>query len=1786
MRSGKRNAKPQAGLGRRILSATLAMVMCFSMCQVGAFASDDGETEQAQNQIKGGAKPVYYTWDAESGTFGETADTDAVVKNNNNEQLEKVKISKTITPTGVENVFDIQLQVETKEAIETSMAAPDAAVVLVIDASISMDYCANCGKNNWGGSCKCGTSQTRLDAAQEAAYNFVRNYVGYQKQTNGTETYTAPNAARYLSIVTYAKQNKDNKDAAHVVMDWTDLSAATQESVDRNLAAVKNSIDNVASGFSSNQGRYGTNSDAGLKLGQQMLTTSGTNAKGEELDGIGNKFLVFLTDGEPNADAGSLDASYTFPKGYTEKKNNNYDNPAKRANYIRTKLDTEFYSICFGAGEDVFKWMSQYSDKCVNAENSSELNVAFDEMIIRLKMAVDAWKVTDPMGQHISFDGVKNENQHGKNAISFSDDNTLSWNLRNDLTSSATVIKDTDGKIVTAENYKTGMDCTITYTLDYTVKLDVNAILEAAGKDDEAVKSALNEYYLTNGETKLAYYLTKTDEKGNVVYTDDDGKDISDGKEKLLTMHFKVPAVKGYANTLNFTKVGSDENCLQGAQFTLTNGSSWSDAATSAADGSVAFKWIPSGDTYTLTETAAPEGYHKIDPVTFTMSYGSGMPDFDEDVVVDKLKVAYTDVTVTKTWRSPNGQNPDSITVTLLQNGQAMADYTDFVINKSECTVNAAGVWSYTFKDLLALDEEGNSYTYTVEEQVPEGYKAEGQGTLNLINTATGKVNVVVTKNWLLPDTMNTTTALVDVILYANGEEAAREKNVNDGRTVYFLNLEQYDENGQTIFYTVGEECSVPYQQVAIDKTAEAGPTTMYTITNTVAEEYDASVSGTKIWKDDFDASGRPDSITVALYADGEPVTDGSGNAVTAIASAETNWQYSFDGMQRYNFIRSQAGTVIGVQEIVYTVKEVSTVPGYASSEAGTDVINTRVGTVDFTVTKAWAADLGGADHGEVTAILYANGHPVAESKAFTESYTFTGLNKYDADGVEIVYDVIEVPVDGYTASYSDVTVNAEGNYAQTITNSRNDADDTLTITVTKVWQQPGDTEAQTATFQLYKGQEETDQFLQITGNGVGYFQNLPRYEEVEGELVEIDYHVSEIDIPANYKNTLAKELSADSAGNFTCNFVNTIEGTTDIFVEKSWIKPTDMTAPEITVAVQKYDLDKNEWVPLEEDIVIQSGESSGSMMGLAAYDASGRRISYRITELSVPGYSSAVSGGYNGNTGDYEYRIVNRINPSNSEITVSKQWLDGSRAAAERPSVTLQLLRDGLEYDTVEFWYDSTAGKVMATTKYDTAEAILSEDGNTYSAKLTVSDYSEDLTMKYAYSVAEWDVPSGYTGVVSGCTATNTRVGTVDINITKYWTDPGDMDRPDITLTLTGKAGDAVVETYDILVSDNAGTVTAVMNGEPLGVLTNGNTWVITAAGLNQYHNGSRITYILSEDAVTGYTSETVEGQPFAINNVIVDPANVSVSANKVWANMDIEGVYQPELPESITAALFCDGVKVEGSEQTATRENDYAIHSYDNLELYAPNGARYTYQIMELNADGSKVDNNGIISFGENNDYAVTYGADGTITTTYVVPAKYMWIVKTNYIHKNYDGTILSDWGTQTEIYTETESMTITVDPADYAVCPQDHLTYQLDSSKENIISVELDEENQLYELVLNYILTESAPVPPPYYPPVNPPVDPPVNPPVDPPAEPETPPMDVEEPSVPIGGKDLDDPLYNLDDDGIPRDSMELMNTDVPKTSDDSGVNAWTFAAILSGIALILSLLPERRKARKNA
>lgn len=1791
---------------KRVLSLVLALVMALSLLPTVAFATD--AQTQAQKQIEGGEIPVYYTYDAQTGTFGTTPTANPTVTSPGG----KVEISKTIAPTGEENLFDITLTVKTKQEITASNTSPDAAVVLVLDVSGSMGYCADCGTKreshgheftdrsgggifggrpdeycdncgltkaeHWSSDMCSGFTESRLDAAKATAAQFLQKFAD-----------SAAGAQRQVAVVTFSS-GANAMDFGYGTY-WLDVAEGN------NLNTVVTAINRLGA-------EGGTNMDAGLRVAYKLLTQSATTS-------IDYRNVILLTDGEPTYcvnDSGfnSWSASLSYSGG--DRDVHGWGNAAceKTVSYVEKvarairglSADTKLYSVYYGGDGDtmdiysennhyqtsekernIADWLGSISSRdAFTAANADDLNASFDAIIKIIEMQTKAWTVTDKMGDRIQF--VSGAQVDGVDQAKIYDtaSSSIVWRLPLDL-------PQTEG------------DWHI-YTMTYRVRLN------NVGTDFDTAK-----YYLTNGETKLEYSFFKTqiingveqqgptDESGSFVYNEDGT--VKPGMEEWTenqVLYFKVPAVKGYQAKLSFTKLAGDTNAvLANAQFPLTpnpaDSVNYSDSDTSDGSGKIEFANIPSGYTYTLKETAAPEDYNPVADITVTVKYGeittTGETNITDGKLVDPAKQTYRDVPIIKTWRKPATETtPDSITVTLKQDGVAMPGYTNFVISKSNCDVDG-DTWTYTFKNLPDSKPGGGSYEYTVEEAAVDGYTTTVDG-LSIVNTASGKTTVFVTKNWILPEGME--APVIQVALYKGEETTPVEtKAVSAGQTIAFTNLDKYDANGQLIQYTVQEIMDSSYQQVGMVDSNEGG-FHRFTFTNTVADEK-ITISGTKTWNDGGDTTSRPEFITVELYADGEKVDE-------TTARAETNWEYKFKEQPRYEFTRDDSGKITAVREIKYTVKETA-VDGYKSTVTGNNITNTRTGTVDLTVNKVWVSQ---ADHPvEVTVQLYANGVPSGAPVTVADSHTFTGLDKYDAQGKLISYSVTESPVEGYTPSYGTVTTDSEGNYQITITNTENIANDTVKVTVTKTWQQPGDPSDLTATFTLVKNGTPMDgdaYTKTITGNDVVTFENLPRYTQtsIEGGdtlLEEITYTVQE-NVPSGYTST-SEKVGPDSNGDVYFHFTNTITGTTSVSVEKTWVKPADVAAPAVTFTVQR-SVDGLTW----EDagtITLASGETSGKEENLAKYNDKGQPYIYQVKELSVPGYSSAMTGGME-DDGTYSYKVTNTINQAYADIPVSKTWIDGNTPDSERPSVTLDLLdgKDGIAVASVTFAYDEAAGKVMATVTKDgvTSDPVeASVSGNTW--RTTVPNmplYNAAGTAKYDYTASEAQVPAGYRATATGTNVTNKRSGSIDIDITKYWVDPGDGYRPDITLVLTGSDGSE----YRVAVQEMPDNeITATLNGKTLTTVVSGSTWTITVPDLPEYTDaGAKITYTLSEEPVEGYTSEAVKDQPFAIQNTIEQDYRVCITPEKVWDNMDVEGVYTPVLPESITVALFRDGVKVEGSEQTVAvgEDGSCTFESYEGLERYnLTTGQYYHYEVLELDANGSPVKENGTISFGTDNDYTVTYrtfevdtsyNLHVTITNTFKVPAKYLWMVKTHYVHYDYNGNQIAVYNNQSEIFSEVESTTVRVNPDDYKVCPNDNLTYVYDADNAgNKTEATLLNQNHLYVLELYYELTDNAP----YIPPDTP----------DPPTDPEDPGTEIPEEPTPGGElpeepeepeEPTDIPDENVPEGELPEDipDEDVPQGEAPKTGDN--MSMWLALSGTAALGLVaLNVFDSKRKKKEH-
>ena len=218
-------------------------------------------------------------------------------------------MKKTATPTGNENEYKIDLEVITTETSSTK--AGDAATVLVIDVSGSMDKCAECGytegySHNWNYG---HNFKSRIAAAQTAAKQFI-------------DAFKSDSAKRYVSVVRFS-------DNASVACEWKDVST---------LAGYKAAIKAIE-GLSADGG---TNLDAGLQTANTQLSkTTVASIKANA------KNVIALTDGMP-----------TYYQGASGSVSNHASTGCPITNYrtaasaTTLKNSTALYTVCFGASND------------------------------------------------------------------------------------------------------------------------------------------------------------------------------------------------------------------------------------------------------------------------------------------------------------------------------------------------------------------------------------------------------------------------------------------------------------------------------------------------------------------------------------------------------------------------------------------------------------------------------------------------------------------------------------------------------------------------------------------------------------------------------------------------------------------------------------------------------------------------------------------------------------------------------------------------------------------------------------------------------------------------------------------------------------------------------------------------------------------------------------------------------------------------------------------------------------------------------------------------------------------------------------------------------------------------------------------------------------------------------------------------------------------------------------------------------------------------------------------
>ena len=1239
-----------------------------------------------------------------------------------------ITLSKTAKALG-NNQFEITLQVQTSQT--TSTVTNGGAVVLVMDVSGSMAYCADCGGENghdWG----CPKSGSRMAAAKTAALNFLKSYAG-----------TDASASRMLAIVTFAT-NYSTK------LNWVNVAGG----------AGKNSYDAAVAAINGMSADGGTNLEGGLYQASTLLDSAS-----------GTKSVVLLTDGVP---------TYRINGGNgSDGSEANNTAAANRASQIKSK-GADLYTVCFGVADDVTYEGGWFSDDgptvgeflsgqvassgcAYNADNSAELYAAFAAITESITEGLDGvgLPVTDPMADMITVVDA------GDNFIAGAD-NTYTWNLSNAVVST------------------NGNTTTYTYTYTYTVELNVQGQNFEEGKffptnketyltladgsklafpvpgvsgtlprtsisvtkvwDDaqnqdglrpESVTVQLTENGVAQGEAVelnedngWSYTWTGLIKQSNGSYHNYSVQEVNTpagynasatntakGEETITLTNTHVPAVV----SKTVTKVWNDNKDQDGKRPDSISVVLKADGAEKAtvelnAANNWSYTWenLPEKAAgkvinYTVDEVEVPAGYDKtVNGLTITNSY---TPET-------------TKVEGSKTWDDDNNRDnvrPKSIIINLWAGDEKI----------DSKTVTEADGWKWSFTNLPKYRNHGTEIVYSISEEKVDGYVATVNG-FNVTNTHTpATVTINGEKTWDDADNQDGKRPASITIHLMKGDEVVETKTVTaaDGWKWSFTALK--NENGEAIKYTIAEDAVSDYSSVVNG----------YNVTNTHTPET-ITISGTKTWDDADDQDGiRPKTITVRLLADGEEVS-----VASVSANDKGEWFYEFTNMPVY-----KAG-----QKIAYTITE-DAVTDYTTKVSGFDITNTHTPDVtEITVTKVWEDEnnLEGFRPESVTVILLADGEEagtidLSEDNSWT--YTFENLPA-NAAGEDIAYTVEELIVDEYVST---ITGSEEEGY--TITNSREV--EYVEIEVKKVWNDDENRD----------GIRPESVSVNVFANGFGAENNIVELSEENGWThkysmpkyaggKEVKYTVAEEKVPEGYK----AEVTGSMAEGFTITNTH-IPATTSVSVTKVWDDADNqdgMRAKSVTVnlladgtKVDSVELnERNEWKHTFDKLYVNSN---------------GKAIEYTVEEEKVSNYKATISG-----TMAEGFTITNFHAPIKiEEISVTKVWDDANNQDGKRPtSITINLLADKEKVD----------------------EIVLSDENGWSGSFNELPMYKDSKEIKYSVEEVKVD---GYKSKISGSveegfTVTNTHeVEKIDeIEVTKVWDDADDQDgiRPEkITVNL-----------------------------------------------------------------------------------------------------------------------------------------------------------------------------------------------------------------------------------------------------------------------------------------------------------------------------------------------------------------------------------------------------------------
>ena len=594
-------------------------------------------------------------------------------------------------------------------------------------------------------------------------------------------------------------------------------------------------------------------------------------------------------------------------------------------------------------------------------------------------------------------------------------------------------------------------------------------------------------------------------------------------------------------------------------------------------------------------------------------------------------------------------------------------------------------------------------------------------------------VTINVNKNWQDNDNQDgKRPEKITVELYRNNENEPVETVTIDASSDWkyvFSKLPKYDENKNEITYRVVEETVPEYD-------------TEYEISDNGVEIYNhhtpekVSVEGSKTWNDEENQDGkRPESITVRLFADGTEVT-------SKIVTANDNWSWSFTGLDKYN-----SGT-----EIVYTISE-DTVADYTTVVNGYDVTNTHTPEkISISGSKTWddASNQDGKRPSSITVRLLADGRVVSHKKITEKdnwSWNFEDLPVYEK-GEKITYTIKEDSVENYETKLD----------GYNIINTHKT--ETTSVSGTKTWNDNNNQDGvrpDSITVELLKTVNGTttsmgENYKQVlTGNKLDYsWSNLPVYEAGE----RITYTVKEVGEEKGKiagKNGKEYKVEYDSTG---MNITNSYEPEkTEVSGRKTWVdydnkynsRPESITINLLAdgrVVSHKKITEKDNWSWNFEDLPVYKN---------------GQKITYTISEDTVSGYKSKVTG----------YNVTNTYTEA-PKGTITMNWDIQSTTESPIPVDVVFVL--DTSWSMID--KDSSRGTNMVKAVNNAIDEILRFNKNNRISVVGYSEYGVLSNLKVPYNNKEHSsvlLPLGRYTANDGKNYLNKSENRIETNIKDY---------------------------------------------------------------------------------------------------------------------------------------------------------------------------------------------------------------------------------------------------------------------------------------------------------------------------------------------------------------------------------------------------------------------------------